>query len=615
MIHVCLILFSLWNVILTLTIKDNEIFDLEETTEDAFLLEAGEWQLTNTRTSTTTSSCPGTIMLAGLRILQQSGSIQRTYTINQPHKSVFISFEASLISDWATTDKASIIVRNADQAFSNQKLIDAPNSVQFSASGYCTPSSVKYSKRRSFLSSAHEGSNLTLLIESSTPSSSTASFGIRDLVILISNATISPPTQCLAGSTASQLNNNCGCGSCTTCGSSCATCIGTASNVCYSCPDPGYFYDGTECKECYSDCVTCSGSGKYKCQTCPTGHYLYPTFNCESTCIAPYISETVKGVKYCKAPCSQTGGFYYNDGECRDECVAPFSERTDEYGGKFCDYPCGANEYLYPDPANKCRLTECPSHFEMKKYYESPSYQYCLCVSPYMLASNGHCIPIPKKNNADELASLGNTAGVISSVGLTIAGVALPGDPGGVSAGALTKILQYSKFLRIKYPVKLILMFKAYNPASGIMSFIPKMSDSMKGKFENEKIPETFAFYEVHSCFIVNFWSFMLFLVILLVVFVCLKFFEMLAISGRTWIRKIRVVLQNFWITQFYNCAGDIFLFSMIQFRDNYWTSAESALSFIVAIVFFCSVFVVIFIHFRTLMKYQKAKKRLLEEI
>jgi len=627
-IRVCLFIFLLCKLTASLTIKEFEIFDLHENSTD-FFQEAAQWQTTGTLTSTKTTICAGSYLLAGFQILQSSATMQRTYTIDKPHKSVFISFEAWMFNSWTTTDKVMILIKNSDQTFSSQPLIKQTRTLNYSLSGTCNsnPSSY-YSKKSTLISSPHQGSTLTIFLESTTKTSATT-LGIRNLKISISNTTVSTATQCFE-SESSYVTNSCDCpvgkrpsgSSCVNCDNSCETCYGATAEKCYSC-NTGFSYDGTECRSCFSGCSKCSGPGEYECQDCQSGYHLYPTSNCQSTCAAPYTSGIVNGVRRCYQSCSQTGEFYYSNTSCISTCKPPFTESTDSNGAKFCNYPCKSNEYLYP--SGLCFPTACPGNFQVQNY-GSPEYQYCVCPLSYTLTSDGDCIfvvpPLPEVSNTtateeamEKVASAANTAGAINSVGLALAAIVIPGDPGGVSSGTLTKILQYSKFFNIGYPEKLVVMFKSYNPASGIMSFVPKMNDGMKRKFKDEEIPVNFRVYRVHSSFIVNFWSSMLFLIILLTICGGLRLLEIMVPEFGYWVRKIRVILQNFWIVQFYNSSGDIFLFSVIQFRYNHWDSAESVLSFILAIVFFCGVFVVIFIHIRTVIKYQRVKKERAETL
>jgi len=615
---------------------ENEIFDLQETSAD-FLQEASQWQLTGA--SATTSICMGTYLLGGFQTLSQSGTLQRTYTINQPHNSVFIIFEAWMMGKWYPNDQATIQVKSASTTFSSQPFVTiTTGAVEFKFGGLCTsdPDS-DFSNKEIFVSSPHQGSELTLLIQSST-SVSSRTFGIRNVRILISNAVVTTPKQCIDVSLTS-VSNDCPCPvgktksglSCVNCDPSCQSCFSGTSSGCYSC-SLNYYYDGTSCQKCATGCATCDGGAATDCLTCETGKFMFPSGACKS-CGAYYTSGTVGGIQHCYFPCSQINDFYYiGDSTCRSECEDPFTSTIDANGAKFCHYPCQANEYLYPDETT-CLTTQCPDLLEVKNYFNALEYKYCKCVSPNVLMTDGSCVepiippdpePEPEPEEEEEefetdtddetakkLGKVGNTTGVINSVAFTVAAVALPGDPGGVSAGALTRIIQYSKFLNISFPEKLVLMFKAYNPASGVVSLIPKMSNEQKSRFRDEPIPYNFMAYGVHSCFVVNFWNFMLFLLILFAVCAGCLIMEKLLKEVGIWIRKVRVILQNFWIVQLYNSSGDIILFSIVQFENNSWnSSSESTLNFLIAILFLLVVIIVLAFHLRTLLEYQKMRKK-----
>ena len=445
--------------------------------------------------------------------------------------------------------------------------------------------------------------------------------------------------------------------SCQQCSTGCATCSTGAETDCLTCESGYFMYPSGACKSscgapytsgtaggiqhCYLPCGT-TGDYYYEDGICrstcdlpftsstdangakfcnypcgTTGDYYFPDGVCRSSCDPPFTSTNTYGAEFCNYPCGTIGDYYYSDSACRSTCDSPFTSSTDVYGVNFCNYPCSSSsQYLYPNET--CLPTQCSGLFEVQNYFNSTQYNSCECVSPHIIMADGNCtepivsIETPETEYAEtvkNLANVGNTTGVINSVGLAVAAVALPGDPGGVSAGALTRIIQYSKFLNITYPEKLILMFKAYNPASGVVSFVPKMSNEQKSKFRDESIPYNLAAYGVHSCFVVNFWNFMLFLLILFGVCGSFLILEKLFKELGIWIRKARMILQNFWIVQLYGSSGDIMFFSIIQFKYNRWDSSEATLNFLTAILFLLTMGLVLVFHLRTLLEYQKFRK------
>ena len=369
-----------------------------------------------------------------------------------------------------------------------------------------------------------------------------------------------------------------------------------------------YYYDDDNCRS-FCDSPFKPITDAYGAQFChypcgPTGDYYYSRDSiCRPVCDSPYKPSTdATGANFCDYPCD-SDQYYFPDGVCRPTCDSPFTQKTDVNGAQFCYYPCNPDEYRYID--GSCLVNHCPSYFEVKNYYNSLEYKYCECVSPNALMEDGSC----GDSRIEKLGSVGNTTSVLNSVGLVIAAVAMPGDPGGATTGALTKIIQYSKFLNISYPDKLVMMFKVYNPASGVVSFVPKMSDEQKSKFTYEPLPYNFVAYGVHSCFVVNFWNFMIFLLVSFGVCAGCLVVEKISKEAEVWARKVRAILQNFWIVQLYNSSGDIMLFSIIQFKNNSWDSSEDTLSFLMAILFMLMITIVFVFHLRTSMEYQRIRK------
>ena len=213
------------------------------------------------------------------------------------------------------------------------------------------------------------------------------SFGFRDINLLFSLNTLTPP---MCGLGLSTLPNLCSCpegfvrlttgGPCFPCDPSCASCYGTSSKKCYQCA-PGYSYDGTRCFACDASCLLCTGPNPTQCVTCQFGLFLFQNNTCIPECNFPFIQTNDNCVKYCNDPCPTTqflfwnnsclntcvsplqpitilnsinqcvypcesGNYLYWDGSCEASCSSPLTIRI-ESGAQFCDYKCGVAQYLY----------------------------------------------------------------------------------------------------------------------------------------------------------------------------------------------------------------------------------------------------------------------------
>jgi len=315
---------------------------------------------------------------------------------------------------------------------------------------------------------------------------------------------------------------------------------------------------------------------------CETPKYLYQNNDCNDSCPDYGIKQNISNVMICKNPCSNPDHFYHFETDnCQADCIAPNISNT-THSFKTCSLPPPSDPEPEPEPEPNPPINQ---------------------LSP------------EEVKEVQGLADVGNAAGTASSVGLTVAGALSPGDPGGISAGALTKMLQYSKYLNITYTPKLELMFLVQNKSSGPMGIAPKMSDELKKEFNFQHIPIKFAQYQVHSSFIINFWDSGITLCIMSGIVLLLRAIEYISfILKKKYLppaitRLLRTTVQNFMFIQLYGNFGDIILFSMLELQSSQLDSAASILSTLSAIIMMGIAIISLTLHIKILNKYQNIKK------
>jgi len=199
---------------------------------------------------------------------------------------------------------------------------------------------------------SHSASSLTLQVSSQIGSTSTTSFGFRNIYFLF--GTVTTPTTSVCQFSSSTLgSNSCLCSSgqygntgsfgCSSCPSTCTSCSAATSTQCTSCPS-GSSYNGVSCFTCDSSCYQCNGTSATDCIACTSGQHLYWNNTCQSTCNSPLITTVQNGKQYCNQPCSSSQYYYWNS-SCYSTCTSPLVSSTTSDGVQTCSLPCASSQY------------------------------------------------------------------------------------------------------------------------------------------------------------------------------------------------------------------------------------------------------------------------------
>ena len=189
-----------------------------------------------------------------------------------------------------------------------------------------------------------------------------------------------------------------------------------------------------------------------------------------------------------------------------------------------------------------------------------------------------------EKRQVEKFNSISSTAETSANAGAVLTTVLSSGDPGALGAGSIVKLLQYMKFLNIKYPSKLLMMLKEQKIAPCGITFAPKINTVIKDKFQYNSLPEKFEEAQIHSSFFVNVWELSISLAITLAAIIFILGLECAVKNSpklKPAVQKIKLTLKwNFPLTVFCSNFGDLGLYTAIEIQAITFDSAFSILSF-----------------------------------
>ena len=333
--------------------------------------------------------------------------------------------------------------------------------------------------------------------------------------------------------------------------------------------------------------------------------YLYPDGSCKSACDSPLTSQMENSLRFCVSPCNPSDPtmYLYPDGSC-DTCPTPLSQRT-EQSIQYCDHPCAQNK-PFLNQNRGCQET-CPSPSITKvqsigKFCQLP----CANENHYLNTQNGKCTetceypdeaiesPLPKLckpslseeevKQVQQMAETVNNVNSASSTGAMIWSVISSSDSTSACLGPLAKMLQYIKFMDIKFPEKVLILMDEQNRDALKGGFAKKMLGEALDKFPRHELPMKFEFYEIPSSFFVNLWpAFFNLSVILMVTLVAI----LLTAATKEYLKMNNILKSlteilrwNVFLVTFCGSICDIILYTALEFETMQFDNAQAIFSF-----------------------------------
>lgn len=177
-------------------------------------------------------------------------------------------------------------------------------------------------------------------------------------------------------------------------------------------------------------------------------------------------------------------------------------------------------------------------------------------------------------------------------------------------------MLTYLRYLNITRSLKLESYFA--NVYFGFDDLLPQLNfaNELENEFENKRLPYMFRKYDIESDFLANYFNDATYL---------LGYFcAALMMLGLRWMAKClrnvpylrsflkngRIIIQNFFIGQFYESYGEIIFYSGLAFRFIKLNGGNTTLSFLAAISYTVFGCLLIIGHFYILYRYKKIQKK-----
>ena len=264
----------------------------------------------------------------------------------------------------------------------------------------------------------------------------------------------------------------------------------------------------------------------------------------------------------------QEGLFNYSDGTCQK---------------------CQENDFLYPN--DTCIST---------------------CLSPYLEDFTSSPLKKCKPFQSVEEKII-NVTQSTAMAATQVATALTSKSPGGVMVGIAGRIFFIIKFLNITRSTELEHALQTWKSNFVPIDFNFLMPSEMEENIPETPVPEIFEKRQVASSFLLNSWDNLIFILIIMVIFILLQILILSVKKDKyKWLRiikRIKVSVQNYLITQLYAIYGDLIFYIILELRVIYLGNWTINLSFTIELILLLFIITSFTLHFLLLVKYQKIKK------
>ena len=402
------------------------------------------------------------------------------------------------------------------------------------------------------------------------------------------------------------------------------------------CPDPTEYCNRAKPERCVRGC---SGRGtcvNNTCQVCSSDIICSSRFIDKPVCLGDGTCAECDS----DSNCNSTAPFCVNN-KCQlcteDEiCSSRFSAAPYCLKNGTCaecvenNHCPGTNPYCFHDTCQKCSSANnlCHSlfHSALPICLNNGTCVQCLVHSDCPLSDqfcfNNKCeTDFPITLNPEEIEQtkqLGEAAGTVGSVsdsgGLANSFLS-PSDPTSMNTGALAKMLQYIKFMSVRYPAKMQVIFMQQVSNTSITA---RVGESLSKSFVNRPLPNKFDYYHVKSSFFVNFWQSML---TLLAIFGFTMLLTLLS-AVLTHHKKLNTIVKNIlsavkwnvFLIVFCGTYGDIVFYSSLEFYTVDLDDVCSIISFFVCLGINCLAILVLLKIIQVNLTLKRRKERKIDQ-
>jgi len=149
--------------------------------------------------------------------------------------------------------------------------------------------------------------------------------------------------------------------------------------------------------------------------------------------------------------------------------------------------------------------------------------------------------------------------------------------------------LIYLRYVDLQFPEKLLQLFDSAEFQLISFNFMPEFPNSWKNEADQYPAPLRYRKYGVDGLFIVNFWSFLLIWVVLLVGCIVVALLSRMKIEntkGKKLIKLIsNFIFWNYIVSFFMSSLGDITLFMIIEYQSLEFGDGRPLLTLIFSLI------------------------------
>jgi len=264
---------------------------------------------------------------------------------------------------------------------------------------------------------------------------------------------------------------------------------------------------------------------------------------------------------------------------------------------------CHEGLFYYSDGCQKCQ----------ENYFLYPN-DTCISTCPYPYIEDYTSSPLKQCKPFQSIAEIIFNVTQSAAMAATQVATALTSkSPGGVMVGIAGRIFFIIKFLNITRSIELEHALQTWKSNFVPIDFNFLMPSEMEENIPETPVPRIFEKRQVLASFLLNSWDNLIFILIIIVIFILLQILILSVKKDKyKWLRiikRIKVSVQNYLITQLYAIYGDLIFYIILELRVIYLGNWTINLSFTIELILLLFIITSFTLHFLLLVKYQKIKK------
>jgi len=297
--------------------------------------------------------------------------------------------------------------------------------------------------------------------------------------------------------------------------------------------------------------------------------YWYQDFSCRKECSFPYNFIIHNSVDQCLKPCSKSSEWFYDlEEECHDTCDPPYVRQI-------------------INTIKVCHITRSTLTSETNKI----------------------------KSTVDLIETLGK----ITSAILKVASIPQLSTPRSALLIQLSSLIQYIRYMRIKYPWRVQMLFQSNGPELISLSFDFSIPNKIQDQFDNYPLPYVFERYSLDSNFVNNMWDLLnTFLLVVFGIFALLGLRKILKKSLKANHLITRIIQSLRWnipIAMICGGSGEIIFYASLHVRNTPLTSSISIISFLISLLMISWVGIILGICCKILRGFRLQKQKITPSI